>query len=444
MKLTITEPQIDIGIDGFDGHDFLGRKSAGEQLTRLVDRIEDPIVIAVDGGWGTGKSFFLKLWAGAHKNEFSGDARVIYFDAFEHDFLDDPLISLVGAIASAPAKTFPQKAVKQLKKAVFPLARIGLRAAAALATAGATEIAGPALDVAMSKVGSAADDLAGDFWKREEGKIAAMKGFRSALEGLAAPAKKGSPLAKIVFIVDKLDRCRPDYALALLEIIKHFFVVPGIHFVLGANLHALESSVHARYGQGINAFEYLQKFIHLRMALPKDPASGGNGMPALTYFNKIAAGQGISTAAHECWAAHLRQLSKNRDISLRDVERILSYAALLPANFDTYRFGYQIAIIGGVLMRVISPTLYKKLRKQTLSLAEVVEFLSLPTTNLDSAERWERRIYICWARVLMAEPDAQIWESTSGFFDTYPHDQLKQSVERVLTAACDTFNLAAE
>ncbi len=99
MKLTIPEPVIEIGVDGFE-KDLLGRSDFGQRLTGLVDRIDDPLVIALDGSWGSGKSTFLKMWVGAHKNAFSGKAKIIYFDAFEQDFLDDPLTSLVSTISS--------------------------------------------------------------------------------------------------------------------------------------------------------------------------------------------------------------------------------------------------------------------------------------------------------------------------------------------------------
>lgn len=89
-----------------------------------------------------------------------------------------------------------------------------------------------------------------DYWKHEEDKPTAMRDFRKTLEDFA----KKSPL---IIVIDELDRCRPDYALSVLEIIKHFFSLPGIHFVFGVNLEALENSVRCRYGPGIDAHGYL-------------------------------------------------------------------------------------------------------------------------------------------------------------------------------------------
>jgi hypothetical protein len=90
-KLFPEDPIFEIGRCGFDDRDaedrpldVLGRKPLGQNLTDLVDRFDQPLVIALDGGWGSGKSHFLKLWAGAHKKELGGKAEVIYFDAFEN------------------------------------------------------------------------------------------------------------------------------------------------------------------------------------------------------------------------------------------------------------------------------------------------------------------------------------------------------------------------
>ena len=80
-----------------------------------------------------------------------------------------------------------------------------------------------------------------------------MYAFRLTLEELTKP-DDAKPI-KLVIVVDELDRCRPDYALSLLEIIKHFFNVEGVHFVLGVNLSELQNIVRARYGRNIKAWK---------------------------------------------------------------------------------------------------------------------------------------------------------------------------------------------
>lgn len=68
MRLTVPETKIELYKDGFKPGDLdqLNRKPTGDNLSDLVERIDDPLVIALDGAWGSGKSFFLKCWVGEH------------------------------------------------------------------------------------------------------------------------------------------------------------------------------------------------------------------------------------------------------------------------------------------------------------------------------------------------------------------------------------------
>jgi ABC-type hemin transport system ATPase subunit len=86
MKLFL--PPLDIGeLEGFmPDKDIFGRAIHGKRLTNLITTVSDPLVIAVDGQWGSGKTTFLKMWAGElRKSGFP----VIFFDAFENDYAED-------------------------------------------------------------------------------------------------------------------------------------------------------------------------------------------------------------------------------------------------------------------------------------------------------------------------------------------------------------------
>ena len=91
--------------------------------------------------------------------------------------------------------------------------------------------------------------------------------FREELEAFAGhiTEEKGGPL---FFFVDEMDRCRPDFALELLEHIKHLFDVPGIVFILAVDPGKLHHSIKSLYGQGMDARGYLRRFIQLEYELP--------------------------------------------------------------------------------------------------------------------------------------------------------------------------------
>lgn len=341
---------IEIGKDAFEGFDALGRAEAAHQLTELVDRLHDPLVIALDGGWGSGKSWFLKLWPGEHKKR-GGKATLIYFDAFAHDFIDDPLASLALKLEAeidgrmGQPKAALDNVTQAARQIAFPAARI----LAALATLGASEVAATATGAIAKELEPLRDAL----WKAEKSRIDAMQAFREGLTTLA----EEHPL---VFIVDELDRCRPDYALATLEVIKHFFDVPRVHFVLGANLAALRASVTARYGSGMeDAGPYLQKFVNLPMALPDRVARPNARREAapVVYLGWLVNGfreQGHPLAQRRELLDELSAIATLPGIAsrlnLRVVERILDRIALFPGALDRALWPEkQLAVFAAIL-----------------------------------------------------------------------------------------------
>lgn len=93
-------------------------------------------------------------------------------------------------------------------------------------------------------------------------------------------------------MIDELDRCRPDFALSLLEVVKHFFSVKGVQFVLGVRLEALEESRWHRYGPNTDAGLYLQKFLHLRLSLPEI----ADNAAWRVHFHKVCKTFGVKSA----------------------------------------------------------------------------------------------------------------------------------------------------
>ena len=82
--------------------------------------------------------------------------------------------------------------------------------------------------------------------------------FKAKLTKLANTSENSAPL---VVIIDELDRCRPSYALEMLERVKHLFDVPNVVFIFFVYAPALLSAVRKTYGQDIDPSEYLRKFF---------------------------------------------------------------------------------------------------------------------------------------------------------------------------------------
>ena len=80
-----------------------------------------------------------------------------------------------------------------------------------------------------------------------------------------AQSKENRPL---IVVIDELDRCRPSYAVELLEVAKHLFAVDHIVFVLAVNRSELAHSIRALYGSGFDAEGYLRRFFDVDFRLP--------------------------------------------------------------------------------------------------------------------------------------------------------------------------------
>jgi hypothetical protein len=263
----------------------------------------------------------------------------------------------------------------KVREIATSLSRPGLRIALAAATAGATEVAGPIADAAIMKSSEQAEKAAEAIWKQEVGRQKAMEQFREALRQLTGAGEGG----RLILVVDELDRCRPDYALSMLEVIKHFFDVPNVHFVLGVNMEALGHIVRARYGAEVKANDYLKRFISLTMELPEYTDQNLNKRTQIAYFEKLSGVMGLSQKIQERMKEQLELVLDVREVSLRDIEKLMTRVAVLPhkSDFRVIGLGQQCTIVSLLLMQTILPDLFNKALKGQISMPEIDDFFGI-------------------------------------------------------------------
>jgi predicted KAP-like P-loop ATPase len=268
-------PALEVGdTEGFTlEKDIFGRASLGLGMTNLLSSISDPVVLALDGQWGSGKTTFLKMWAGELRK---AGFPVVYLDAFRNDYEDDPFMAVAGeiiALADAQRKADTAAAKVFIRKAIGAgkvILRSGLKLGVKAATLGALDTAdleGVASDWAK-EASELEDKYLGELLTKHGEQKKAIQAFQDALAdlpGLLSPnTPEGSDSKPLVIIIDELDRCRPVFALQVLERIKHFFSAPKVHFVLGAHLGQLSNSVKAAYGADIDSHLYCRNLSSSR------------------------------------------------------------------------------------------------------------------------------------------------------------------------------------
>lgn len=391
--------------------DIFGRAELGQGLGHLLEKVTDPIVLTIDGPWGSGKSAFLKMWAGFLRQK---GFPVVYFDAFENDYSDDAFTTIASQIIGfveeqKKAKTpTGKKFIKSATATGRVLLRSGLRLGVKIATLNAfdTKELEDAADSVADELSGLTDRYVGERLTKHRENIKTFDAFRSALSELPELLANSDANLPMVVIIDELDRCRPIYALDLLERIKHFFQVNGVHFVLGANLEQLQNSVSASYGSGIDAKTYLQKFIHLTVPLvdTKEHAHERIANKYITHLRNVLdfKSEDNETVHYAC--EDLVRIAEKNGLTLRDIERSMSNLALACA-FSTPRTLRPPPIIAGLsVMKAIAPNLYKKAKQGTLEYAEVKRLLALgEEENLREASFEEKWWRFCTDRTVSEE-----------------------------------------
>lgn len=251
--------------------DKLDRFQSAERLTLLLERVKPPFVLAIDAKYGNGKTTFIQMW---RKYLTRKGFQSLYFNAWEADFTSDPLIAFIGEMDTeitrvlSTLKPSPKLRTswKQVKKMGAYLAKRAIPVGVKIATAGSLDLD----KFTEQSLATLAADIAKDQIEKYDTTKNRIKEFQVRLGEFikSLNPSKTSPAFPLVFFVDELDRCRPPYAIELLERIKHFFGIEEIIFVLAVDKSQLFSSIRSVYGGDIDVDGYLRRFIDLEYRFP--------------------------------------------------------------------------------------------------------------------------------------------------------------------------------
>ncbi|WP_239428038.1 KAP family P-loop NTPase fold protein [Snodgrassella communis] len=251
-------------------NDVLNRKANVEILTQFITSYEQSIVLCIDAGWGQGKTTFIKMWQQYLKNQ---DIPTIYFNAWESDYTDDALIALIGEIGLSiqelvgEDKTIAEKLLGHLYKLAVNFTKA---AAPTMVNLIIKAVCGSLTDAdEVSKAsGNLSESLVKEQITKYEESRKTLGSFKEALSELARCYADGDAHKPMVIFIDELDRCRPNFAIEVLEKAKHLFNVDNIVFVLATDKTQLGHSIRAVYGQGLDVNGYLRRFIDFDYLLP--------------------------------------------------------------------------------------------------------------------------------------------------------------------------------
>ena len=318
---------------------------------------EQPAVVAITGGFGTGKSVVLQMCAAVLRAE---GATVAEFNAWQQSHAQDPLIDLVAALSSERGEVW---------KSVLEFA---LRLSSPVVSGLTGGIVRP-------------DSLLEALQKAERDPFAAwgatekhVDKFKSALADVVAGSQ-----GPFIVLIDELDRCLPDYAMELLNVTRHLFDVPGVVIVLGVNRSELGHRVQQVYGERCDADAYLRRFVDLPIELPRPGSHHLSG-----YTRGVVASAGGSTAS-PFFSEALELLVAGGHASLRDAEQIAHRFTHLGGGAHPRTSYWTLGTVAMLVLGVVDRSAYEDLAAGRATAFEAIAVLreSLPEASVAQSPR---------------------------------------------------------
>jgi hypothetical protein len=381
-QLRITESKINEELPFDDCK--LDRLKYAENLTRIIENYPSGFVMALNNRWGDGKTFFINRWRQLLKNQ---EFQTIYYNAWEDDYSENALVSILAELKNdiqKPDKELLEKVIEKGTNVFVKAIPVLLKAFVkkGLGKEGFEDLA----ELIGEEMGKPFSKLIDDYKLQKE----SVKQFKETLSEFARVSGNGKP---IVFFIDELDRCKPSFAIEVLEIIKHLFGVDNVVFILSVDKEQLANSVRGYFGSdNIDGNEYLKRFIDVEYSLPK-PVSLAPFFEQQYEkydFANILTGERLKHRELQSDNTHFLSLIQlffeDKNLNLRQIERLMSKTRLIMYSFKPNEFMWPGLLTILVYINSERPSDYSKIRKREFQNWEILElnkslFSSANTNN---------------------------------------------------------------
>lgn len=236
--------------------DTLKRNKQLSVLIKLLNSMDDSTVMAIDGAWGSGKTVFIRQLLMLANGSVEGynssldeaaiaklqeNQKVFYFNAWESDYIGDALSAILLKLIADDDEGLNAASIKRAAKIIN-------------ISAGIKNMSHDFIDYGAN---TTKEKLVSDIRSIVD-RHDAVNNFIDKLKG---------DKARVVFVVDELDRCKPSFAVDVLEVMKHYFVRDDVTFILAINTKELMHTVQKYYGQSFDGSSYLNKFFDYTYSL---------------------------------------------------------------------------------------------------------------------------------------------------------------------------------
>ena len=330
--MRLRPPEFEVNPDSPYERDRLGRQPRVEALCELLANVDGAAVVSVNGGFGSGKSAFLRMCAASLRLR---GVLVVEFDAWQEGHTGKPLVDLISALAQKSSGWG-----ETLRRIAASLAW----RAAGVATKG--------IIVREDHVEIKDASEFGEWADTDERKVEFKKVMAEMVE-----ANRG----RVVVLIDELDRCRPENAVEMLSVVRHLLDVPGVLVVLGVNRTELCHRIRTVYGAECDAETFLNRFADFAIDLED---------PALAMLKKFLDGVLAEVDKEERIFPHewrhsgemIYLLAQQTETSLRDIEQMVHRAAHMLRSIagPTYSEEKEHSALTMMVLREIDRDVYEQ------------------------------------------------------------------------------------
>lgn len=354
--------------DGFPA-DKLDRAKYAQFLTDyLSSKKDESYVMNLNAEWGAGKTYFIKRWHHEIKDNYPST----YIDAWKNDFSEEPLLTVISeiflALESYINKYPNTKVLKYRKGAIEKSGQFLKSATKEILKHQFKKYAGEdAFDIISPGIEGISGNITKGLIDSHRDKQRLIDEFKSEIKdwvnNLISESNNEISLPMYIFI-DELDRCRPTYAIELLETVKHLFDIEGIVFVVATDTNQLQHSIKAVYGEGFDSSRYLYRFFERSFSLKKPDVL--EFIKTQKIFNQYLSKELISTCdgnlifTEDSLANSLAAMCESFDFDLRTIQQWLDqlWSCYNNENNKNKYAWFVIAIFLG--MKLSDQDLYKE------------------------------------------------------------------------------------
>lgn len=321
-------------------------------LENIFNNVEGGFTMAITGSWGSGKTTFVNNWVPELRNK---GYKVIYLNAWESDFIASPFACLLGELKLALGDLLDEAKMIELSQHVLV----------------------EELKTKDSDSSSLVDSLTAVSEASVSQEIANYNELRQTLAKFR-DLLQSAVNEKVVFFIDELDRCRPDYAVRLLELVKHFFSVEGIIFVMVIDKKHLCESIKGFYGSpAFDTADYLRRFFEIEVELPRPSYK--------EYCEYLSKYYGITDFFSNPNRTYYPELKSDLDIFLqtaisiaivkrltfRQLEHLFSYVKIILLSVQPEGFVFPDILFILLYLKQFVPEQYEQLSKGQVKIQEV-------------------------------------------------------------------------